>query len=173
MTMRTTITLILLSGLFAPGFVRAMDCSAPSAAQPLRPTLLAPVANELAHFGSSLGAANGVLSQGTDESESVDQVLLRIRIESCQNMATVMPAPGVVSPDNPATYKPRTQFDNTPWRFNMSQNGKNMTTDEFSAWMQSRGVHVARGAAKPAATVPVQDVGTSTVPAPPADPSHP
>ena len=179
MTMRTTITLILLSGLFAPGFARAMDCSASSATQPLRPTLLAPVANELAQLGSSLGAANGVLSQGTDESESVDQVLLRIRIESCQNVATVTPAPGVVSPDNPATYKPRTQFDNAPWRFNMSQNGKNMTTDEFSAWMQSRGVHVARGAARAAATAP--DDTISTVPAPvspatvppPADLSHP
>jgi hypothetical protein len=183
--MRTTITLILLSGLFAPGFARAMDCSAPSATQPLRPTLLAPVANELAQLGSSLGATNGVLSQGTDESESVDQVLLRIRIGSCQNMATVTPAPapgGVVSPDNPATYKPRTQFDNAPWRFNMSQNGKNMTTDEFSAWMESRGVHVARGAPKPDSTIPAPDGGTSavpaqvpaaTLPAPAADPSHP
>lgn len=180
--MRTTITLILLSGLFASGFARAMDCSAPSAAQPLRPTLLAPVANELAQLGSSLGATNGVLSQGTDESESVDQVLLRIRIGSCQNMATVTPAPGVVSPDNPATYKPRTQFDNAPWRFNMSQNGKNMTTDEFSAWMESRGVHVARGAPKPDSTIPALDGGMSgvpaqmpaaTLPAPPADPSHP
>ena len=51
-----------------------------------------------------------------------------------------------VNPNDPATYKPRTQFDNTPWRFNMSQNGKNMTADEFSAWMKSRGVRVARGA---------------------------
>ncbi len=161
-----TITLILLSGLFAPGFAQAMDCSATSATQPLRPTMLAPVANELALMGSVLGAPNGVLSQGVDESESVDQVLLRIRIESCQNMAIVTPAPGVVSPDNPAAYKPRTQFDNTPWRFNMSQNGKNMTTDEFSAWMQSRGVHVARGAGKAAAVAPAADGATPTTPAP-------
>ncbi len=178
MTMRTTITLILLSGLFAPGFARAMNCSPSSATQPLRPTLLAPVANELAQLGSSLGATSGVLSQGTDESESVDQVLLRIRIGSCQNTASVTPAPGVVSPDNPATYKPRTQFDNAPWRFNMSQNGKNMTTDEFSAWMQSRGVHVARGATKPGATISTPNGGTLAVPAQmpaatPADLSHP
>ena len=33
----------------------------------------------------------------------------------------------------------------------MSQNGKNMTADEFSAWMKSRGVRVARGAATPPA----------------------
>ncbi len=162
--MRTTITLILLSGLFAPGFALAMDCSAASATQPLRPTWLAPVANELAPLGYSLGAANGALSHGADETESVDQVLLRIRTDSCQNMATVTPAPGVIGPDNPAAYKPRTKFDNAPWRFNMSQNGKNMTTDEFSAWMQSRGVHVARGAA----TVPATNDGTSTAPMPPA-----
>ena len=57
-----------------------------------------------------------------------------------------MPAPGSVSPDDPAAYKPRTEFDNTPWRFNMSQNGKKMTADEFSAWMKASGVRVARGA---------------------------
>ena len=148
-----TIKLFLLSGLLAPGFAQAMNCAMTTAATPLRPTMLAPVASELALVGSQFGSANGVLSQNTDESQSVDQVLLRIRIESC--MATVMPAPGV---DNPAAYKPRTQYDNTPWRFNMTQNGKSMTADEFGAWMTSRGVHVARGAAPaPAIPVPAQD----------------
>ena len=56
------------------------------------------------------------------------------------------PASGII---DPATYKPKTEFDNTPWRFNMSQNGKQMTADEFSAWMKARGVRVAKGAAGP------------------------
>jgi hypothetical protein len=159
-----TIKFLLLSGLLAPGFAQAMDCSTTTAAQPLRPTMLAPVASELALVGSQLGSANGVLSQNTDESQSVDQVLLRIRIESC--MATVILAPGV---DNPAAYKPRTQYDNAPWRFNMTQNGKNMTTDEFAAWMTSRGVRVARGAGSaPAPAVPVQDGMLPTTPSVPS-----
>ncbi len=137
---------LLTSVLLAPGFAQAMDCSS-NIAQPLRSATLAPIASELALADSPLGAPSGVLSQTWDPSQSVDQVLLRIRIDSCQNMANIAPATGVVNPDDPAAYKPRTQFDNTPWRFNMSQNGKNMTADEFSAWMQSKGVHVARGAA--------------------------
>jgi hypothetical protein len=52
---------------------------------------------------------------------------------------------------DPSTYKPKTEFDNTPWRFNMEQNGKRMTADEFTAWMESRGVRVAKGAARPVA----------------------
>ena len=46
----------------------------------------------------------------------------------------------------------------------MSQNGKNMTADEFSAWMESKGVHVARGAAAPAAQ-PVTAPATPPTPA--------
>jgi hypothetical protein len=46
---------------------------------------------------------------------------------------------------DPNSYKPKTQFDNTPYRFNMHQNGKKMTADEFDAWMKSRGFRVAKG----------------------------
>jgi len=69
------------------------------------------------------------------------------------------PAGGII---DPATYKPKTQFDNTPWRFDMNQNGKRMTADEFSAWMQARGVRVAKGATPVAAPV-----ATPTVPGDP------
>lgn len=156
-------TAILLATLVAPGFVQAADCAATRVQQPLQPTAIAPVASELAMASNQLGAPGGVLSQAFDESQSLDQVLLRIRIESCQNVASTTPAPSVVSPDDPAAYKPRTEFDNTPWRFNMSQNGKNMTADEFSAWMKSRGVRVARGAAP--AVAPATDApGTAPIP---------
>ncbi|SFK83583.1 hypothetical protein [Lysobacter sp. cf310] len=49
----------------------------------------------------------------------------------------------------PAAYKPKTRYDNTPWRFNMEQNGKRMTADEFDAWMKAKGVRVAKGAPTP------------------------
>jgi hypothetical protein len=162
--------LLLLGVLSAPGIAQAMDCSATPAAQPLRPTVIAPVASELAVVGNMLGAPEGVLAD-VDASESVEQVLLRIRIETCSNIATLTPAPGTVSPDDPAAYKPRTQFDNTPWRFNMSQNGKKMTADEFSAWMKARGVRVARGAGAPAA--PPQDASMPAPAAPPGDAQPP
>jgi hypothetical protein len=156
--------LLLSSVLLAPGFAQAMDCSS-NIAQPLRPTTLAPIASELALADNPLGAPSGVLSQTEDASQSVDQILLRIRIDSCQSTANLSPATGTVNPDDPAAYKPRTAFDNTPWRFNMSQNGKNMTAAEFSAWMESKGVHVARGAA-PAVVVPAAPAQPSTPVAP-------
>jgi hypothetical protein len=142
-----------------------MDCST-NISQPLRATTLAPIASELALADNPLGAPSGVLSQIEDASQSVDQILLRIRIDSCQSTANLTPATGTVNPDDPAAYKPRTAFDNTPWRFNMSQNGKNMTAAEFSAWMESKGVHVARGAA-PAPVVPA-DPTQPSMPAVPA-----
>ena len=48
-----------------------------------------------------------------------------------------------------AAYQPKTRYDNTPWRFNMEQNGKRMTADEFDAWMKVKGVRVAKGAPAP------------------------
>lgn len=61
--------------------------------------------------------------------------------------------------DSPSSLpsRPQARFDNTPWRFEMSQNGKRMTADEFSAWMRARGLRVAKGAAG-AARPPAADV---------------
>ena len=54
-----------------------------------------------------------------------------------------------VPPTPPAAgYVPRTEHDNTPWRFNMEQDGKQMSADQFDEWMKSKGVRVATG--KPA-----------------------
>ena len=155
---------------------QAADCGAlvKPQAMPVQPTLLPSLAPELAIPSHQLGAPTGVLSQAFDEAQSVDHVLFRLRVEGCRSVANALPAPspasGVI---DPASYKPRTEFDNTPWRFNMSQNGKNMTADEFSAWMKARGVRVARGATTPAAPAPVTAPGDlpnpppeSTAPAP-------
>jgi hypothetical protein len=162
------IVMFMLAGLAAPGIAHAaVDCH--TAQQPLQGALVVPVATELAAAANPLGTPGSVLAQAYDESQSLDQVLLRIRIEACRNVAIATPAPSVVDPADPAAYKPRTEFDNTPWRFNMSQNGKNMTADEFSAWMKSRGVRIARGAVP--VVVPAE--APAEAPAPDADKAEP
>ena len=42
--------------------------------------------------------------------------------------------------------------DPLDYRFDMEQGGRKMSADEFDAWMQSRGVRIARGA--PASELP-------------------
>jgi len=118
-------------------------------ATPVRPTLLSPVAIEFAPGTTQLGGANGVLVQSFDEALSVDNVLVRIRADGCRAMAKTL-APASAVGNDAAAYKPQTAFDNTPWRFNMTQNGKRMTADEFDAWMKARGVRVV-GKKDPAA----------------------
>jgi len=114
-------------------------------AMPVRPTVVAPVAIELSAASTQLGNSASVLGQAFDEAFSVDSVLLRIKLEGCQATANIPTGAVGLGAADPAAYKPRTEFDNTPWRFNMNQNGKNMTADEFSEWMKSRGVRVAKG----------------------------
>lgn len=119
-------------------------------ATPVRPTLIAPVAIEFGTGSTQLGASTGVLAQSFDEALSVDNVLLRIRQDGCRAVAKAKPA--ITDPNDPAVYKPKTEFDNTPWRFNMTQNGKRMTADEFDAWMKARGVRVVGRKVAPAET---------------------
>ena len=148
---------------------QASNCSALSStlALPVQATVLAPIAPELTAPSHRLGAPTGVLSQALDEALAVDQVLLRMRIEGCQ-IATAMPArtPGMPSSTDPAAYKPLTEFDNTPWRFDMNQNGKRMTAEEFDLWMKAKGVRVAKGAAP--VTVPAIEPIVPVAPAPAA-----
>ena len=159
--------LIALTLLLASGWAEAQSSQCATLVPPsipVRPTLVPALAPELALPSHQLGAPTGVLSQAFDESQSVDQVLFRLRVEGCSvanALPAATPASGII---DPATYKPKTEFDNTPWRFNMSQNGKQMTADEFSAWMKARGVRVAKGGT-PAATPAV----VPAVPAVPAD----
>jgi rare lipoprotein A len=54
------------------------------------------------------------------------------------------------APSAGAGYVPRTAHDNSPYRFDMTQNGRRMTAEEFAAWMKARGIRVATG--KPAGT---------------------
>lgn len=175
-------TLFGLTLLFAAAAAQAQagNCSALSSSpgMPVQATVLAPIAPELSAPRHQLGAPTGVLSQALDEALSVDNVLLRMRLESCQiAKATPSTTPGMPSSTDPAAYKPLTEFDNTPWRFDMNQNGKRMTADEFSAWMKAKGVRVAKGAAPVAVAAtapgvpPVAPVAPAAPPAPAADPS--
>ena len=164
---------VLAAALFSLTFfpvaaMAATSCPAGLAPAPLQVTgtAMAPVAPELAARGSQLGMPAGVLAPGADASQSLDRVLLRLRIEGCRNVASALPAaPAAASPNDPAAYKPQTEFDNTPWRFDMSQGGKRMTADEFDAWMKARGVRVARGAAPaPAAAAATTATGPTAAP---------
>ena len=47
--------------------------------------------------------------------------------------------------------RPKTQFDNTPYRFNMTQNGKRMTADDFDKWLQANGYSAGKRQEAPAA----------------------
>ncbi|MDV3469448.1 hypothetical protein RZA67_12035 [Stenotrophomonas sp. C3(2023)] len=147
-----------------PAAHAAVDCSVrPSAAPlPLPATAIAPVADELAIRNVQLGMPAGVLSGNSDASQSLDSVLQRLRIEGCQNVASAIPAPSAVPANDAGAYKPATQYDNTPWRFDMSQGGKRMTAEEFDAWMKARGVRVVK--ARPAAPAPVTEAAAETPP---------
>lgn len=151
-------TLLLLALAGAAHAQAAGQCASVTASSlPVQPTLIAPLSPELAAPTHQLGAPTGVLAQAFDETLAVDNVLLRLRLENCLALARTTPAivPSLPSSSGPAAYKPQTQYDNTPWRFDMSQNGKRMTAEEFDAWMKARGVRVAKGA-PPATAVPVE-----------------
>lgn len=82
--------------------------------------------------------------------------------------ATIVPEPGAGNAViDPATYKPRTEFDNTPWRFSMSQNGQRMTADDFAAWMEARGIRISKGVPRTAepAAAQLDPAGVPAVPA--------
>jgi hypothetical protein len=152
--MEVTMLRIALAGVLGlvlvPAAHAAVDCSASAVVPaPLPATVVAPVASELYARQGQLGMPSGVLSSSSSEGQSLDQVLMRLRVESCNNVASAIPARPAINANDPAAYKPQTEFDNTPWRFDMSQNGKRMTAEEFDAWMKARGVRVVK--ARPAA----------------------
>ncbi|MBB5886687.1 hypothetical protein DYQ93_08505 [Xanthomonas sp. LMG 8992] len=144
------VTASLLALALIPAAHAAPDCSGDLLPKPLAlpATVAAPVASELFSRNVQLGMPSGVLTQSYSSDQSLDRVLLRLRAEGCQSLANA--TPGAVKPNDPAAYKPATAFDNTPWRFDMSQNGKRMTAEEFDAWMKARGVRVVKARPAPA-----------------------
>jgi rare lipoprotein A len=83
----------------------------------------------------------------------------------------VAPIPAAPAPAVPASdaYVPKTVHDNTPWRFDMNQNGRRMTADEFDAWMKAKGIRIATG--KPTPVNAAAPAATSDTAAPAAAPA--
>jgi len=52
-------------------------------------------------------------------------------------------APAVPAPADRG-YVKQTEFDNTPYRFKMVQDGRRMTADDFDAWLEANGYRVGR-----------------------------
>jgi hypothetical protein len=70
-------------------------------------------------------------------------------------LARIHAQAAIAAANAPGAYKPLTKDDNSPWRFDMSQNGRRMTADEFEAWMKAKGIRVAKGkSAEPAPPPP-------------------
>lgn len=69
---------------------------------------------------------------------------------SAQEAPAALPCVDTAAAAPPAepAYVPKTAHDNSPYRFDMNQNGKRMTADEFDAWMQAKGIRVATGQPK-------------------------
>jgi rare lipoprotein A len=89
---------------------------------------------------------------------AIDQLVSALPIASA-NAGERMPH--AVVPATPASSAPA----NTDWRFDMRQDGRTMSADEFDAWMLSRRARVATG--KPGTPV-VRPVETTAAPAIPA-----
>jgi hypothetical protein len=141
----------LIASLAMAPALAAPDCASKYVPQPLplRATALPPLSTELPGSGRQLGSPDGVLAYSSNEAQSVDRVLARLRFEGCQPVSAA------------AAYVPKTKWDNTPYRFNAGGNGKKFTADDFDAWMKANGIHVSKGAPQPA---PPADPGMSVQP---------
>lgn len=117
----------------------AASCDSGSVRQalPVRDGVLAPLSAELGAGPALPMIQPALLASAESESLALDRVLLRQRLARCID-------------DEFAGYVPRTEFDNTPYRFNMDS-GKRFTADEFDAWMKRRGIRIAKGKAEPEA----------------------
>jgi hypothetical protein len=148
--MRLIPILIAAIPLFAPSLASAVACRDLPASQalPVRTALVAPLAPGMIGRPGVVASPHALLAPSRDESLALDLVLLRLQLESCVK-------------DDYASYKPKTQFDNTPWRFNMEK-GKKFDAAQFDAWMKSRGVRVAKGNPAAAATQTAAPVTTPT-----------
>jgi len=149
------VCVVTLLALPAMASATGSTCSVEASSTTAQSAWISPLAPELTPTATQLGGASGVLAQSFDEALSVDSVLTRIRIDGCRAVASITPAASPVAPvADAAGYKPETPYDNRPWRFNMTQDGKRMTADEFDAWMRARGVRVVGRRDGAAATTP-------------------
>ena len=139
--MRASLSVVVLLVLAAAGPCHALGCSplgglptgivAP--AEELQPQLAKPACLFADDLGRRLSAAVAAAPM--------------LPVATASTSPVAHSAPTNVSAGG---YVPKTKDDNTPWRFDMNQNGRRMTAEEFDAWMKAKGIHVATG--QPAAT---------------------
>ena len=105
--------------------------------------------------GAELALQPSTLAWAPAESSalSVDAVLAREAFRRCQQQRLAVGS----------GYQKQTEFDNTPYRFNMKP-GQKLSAAEFEAWMASRGIRIVR--AKAETTAPTVAPAVSTVTAP-------
>lgn len=103
-----------------------------------------PLASELAAPDAQIGSGAGLVELFA-EGTTVELALARAKHSEC--LATAVATKPLSGAYQPASNDPQA------WRFNMTQNGKRMTADEFDAWMKARGVRVVQGP-KPATPPP-------------------
>jgi rare lipoprotein A len=106
------------------------------------PFALAALVATTAHAAPANELAGGIAATPSSSPVSVQAFLQRMR----------QPVAAAPAASAPGGYVPRTAHDNSPYRFDMTQNGRRMTAEEFDAWMKARGIRVATG--KPAGSEP-------------------
>ena len=129
-------------------YFAVLICGCALSAQAMAADCFSPVATQSAGSISVVAPEMAVAPPSDPYCVSADQALARLR-----GPAT---APA-------GAYVPLTKDDNTPWRFDMSQNGKRMTSAEFDAWMKAKGIRVATG--KPAANSTAEPAAGASAPA--------
>lgn len=149
LSMRTCIAFLILSAT-SPAW--AIDCSTPLPAAPaaIASGPVAPAAGlEGAAAADSARPVFGV--HGADL--SVDAVIARLRAQQCVPVASAADS-----------YTKRTEFDNTPYRFNMKP-GQKLSAAEFDAWMESRGIRIVKAKAEAAPVDPTAATPAVAAPA--------
>ena len=116
----------------------------------MRTTPVPPLFSGMLGRPAALAAPRTLLAESRDESLALDVVLMRLRLEACAAQPK----------DEFANYVPKTQYDNTPYRFNMDK-GKKFTAAEFDAWMKSRGVRVVQDRPAAAGAAPADGSAAS------------
>jgi hypothetical protein len=95
--------------------------------------------------------------QGATVRESQDSTLANTNANTARASSSAAAIPA-----STANYVPKTQYDNTPYRFNA---GKRFTAAEFDAWMKSRGIRVAKGVPAAGGERPVAPAAAAAAPA--------
>ncbi len=108
---------------------------------------LAPIADELGATGMTPGGAG--FAATIDNRVTVEEAASRLHQQTC---ATASSALANARPGTPGATPPAA--GGTKLRFDMTQNGKRMTADEFDAWMKAQGVRVVKAPTTTATAAP-------------------